>query len=118
MLAKIAADASHSFQKWLHQNYWTQYGNVFDVGIATQQAIYNLSTGTRPDLAGGFDEDENGNGSLMRILPLLFYVMNKPVAERYQIIKSVSAITHGHIRSIIACFYYLEFARQLLNKEN
>jgi ADP-ribosylglycohydrolase len=27
----------------------------------------------------------------------------------------VSAITHGHIRSVIACFYYLEFARHLLH---
>ena len=107
-----------NFQKWLYQNYWTPHGEVFDVGNATSQAIYNLSTGTRPDLAGGFDEDENGNGSLMRILPVLFYVKNKPVAERYKIIKLVSAITHGHIRSVIACFYYLEFARQLLNKEN
>jgi ADP-ribosyl-[dinitrogen reductase] hydrolase len=107
-----------NFQKWLYQNYWTPNGHVFDVGISTQQAIHHLSTGTRPDLAGGFDEDENGNGSLMRILPLLFYIKDKAIDERYRITKSVSSITHGHIRSVIACFYYLEFARQLLNKEN
>ena len=33
--------------------------------------------------------------------------------ERYEITKQVSSITHGHIRSVIACFYYLEFARQI-----
>src|SRR5690606_27755957 len=53
-------------------------------------------------------------GSLMRILPLLFYVKNKPINERYQITKQVSSITHAHIRSVIACFYYLEFAKQIL----
>lgn len=40
---------------------------------------------------------------------------DKPLAERYIIIKQVSSITHGHIRSVIACFYYLEFARQIVN---
>lgn len=105
-----------NFQKWLFQSYWTPHGSVFDIGITTRQAIYNLSTGTRPDLAGGFDEHENGNGSLMRILPLLFYIKDNPVDQRYQITKAVSSITHGHIRSVIACFYYLEFARELINK--
>lgn len=109
---------SDNFQKWLFQNYWTPLGHVFDVGVTTRQAIYNLSTGTRPDLAGGFDEDENGNGSLMRILPLLFYIKDKPIEQRYQITKAVSSITHGHIRSVIACFYYLEFAKGLLNRED
>ncbi len=107
-----------NFIKWLNENYWTPLGTVFDVGTATKQAIYNLSTGTRPDLAGGFDEDENGNGSLMRILPLLFYIKDKSIDERYQITKSVSSITHAHIRSVIACFYYLEFAKKLLNRED
>ncbi len=55
----------------------------------------------------------NGNGSLMRISPLLFYLLDKPINERYEITKQVSSITHRHIRSVIACFYYLEFARQL-----
>jgi ADP-ribosylglycohydrolase len=30
----------------------------------------------------------------------------------------LNAITHRHIRSIIACFYYLEFARQLFEGKN
>jgi ADP-ribosylglycohydrolase len=103
-----------NFVKWYHENYWTPHGNVFDIGIATRQAISRLAKGENPELAGGFDESENGNGSLMRILPLLFYIMDKPINERYLITKSVSSITHGHIRSIIACFYYLEFAKQIL----
>jgi ADP-ribosyl-[dinitrogen reductase] hydrolase len=107
-----------NFQKWLYQNYWTPHGEVFDVGNATRQAINNLQAGTRPDLAGGFFAEENGNGSLMRILPLLFYIKDKPVEERFALTKQVSSITHGHIRSVIACFYYLEFARKLLASED
>lgn len=103
-----------NFVKWVRENYWTARGNVFDIGIATRQAIDRLAKGERPDLAGGFEVTSNGNGSLMRILPLLFFIVDKPIVERYQITKQVSSITHRHVRSVIACFYYLEFARQLI----
>jgi len=111
-------EISKNFQQWLYSNYWTPYGYVFDVGITTQHAIENLSTGISPDLAAGFNEYENGNGSLMRILPLLFYIKDKTIEERFQLTKAVSSITHGHIRSVISCFYYLEFARELLKNKN
>ena len=104
-----------NFVKWTHENYWTPRGHVFDIGIATSQAISRLANGEKPELAGGFDETDNGNGSLMRILPLLFYLLDKPITERYDITKKVSSINHGHIRSVIACFYYLEFAKQIID---
>jgi ADP-ribosyl-[dinitrogen reductase] hydrolase len=105
----------NNFIAWLDDNYWTPRGHVFDVGIASRQAIRRLQNGCNPELAGGMSASENGNGSLMRILPLLVYIKDKAVTDRYQITKQVSSITHGHIRSIIACFYYLEFARQIIN---
>lgn len=104
-----------NFVKWMRENYWTPHGNVFDIGIATQKAIARLAQGEKPELAGGFNETDNGNGSLMRILPLLFYIYDKPIKERYELTKQVSSITHGHIRSVISCFYYLEFARQIIS---
>jgi len=103
-----------NFVKWCYENYWTPYGDVFDIGIATSDAIFRLARGAKPELAGGFNEFDNGNGSLMRILPLLFYIHDKPIHERFELTKQVSSITHGHIRSVIACFYYLEFALQIL----
>ena len=109
---------AQNFVSWYHDNYWTATGKVFDIGIATREAIDRLKKGVRPDLAGGFDELSNGNGSLMRILPLLFFMWDKPIDERYEITKQVSSITHRHIRSVISCFYYLEFARQLLEEKN
>lgn len=107
-----------NFIKWCYDNYWTPRGDVFDIGIATRQAIDRLARGERPDLAGGFKVSSNGNGSLMRISPLLFYLLDKPIDERYEITKQVSSITHGHIRSVIACFYYLEYAIQLFERKD
>jgi ADP-ribosyl-[dinitrogen reductase] hydrolase len=103
-----------NFIAWLDKNYWTARGNVFDVGILTAQAIKRLAQGCSPALSGGIEITDNGNGSLMRILPLLFYIKDKGLDDRFKITKQVSSITHGHVRSVIACFYYLEFARQIV----
>jgi ADP-ribosylglycohydrolase len=103
-----------NFVRWYHEGLWTAHGEVFDVGNTTRTAIERLARGMQAYRAGSDDEASNGNGSLMRILPLLFYMSDRPVTERFEITRQVSSITHGHIRSVIACFYYLEFARQIL----
>jgi len=97
--------------QWVHEGLWTPHGHVFDIGITTSGAIRRLSAGVTPELAGDEAENSNGNGSLMRILPLLLLTAGKPVAERFDLVRSVSALTHRHIRSVMACFYYLELAR-------
>lgn len=112
------AEIAGNFVSWLDEGYWSARGRVFDVGIATEMAIDRLRRGERPDLAGGTSVSSNGNGSLMRIAPLVFYLSDKPVEERFEITRLVSSVTHGHVRSVIACFYYLEFARQLLERKN
>lgn len=107
-------DLANRFVNWRYHNYWTAHGHVFDVGIATSAAIEELAKGISPINAGGKGVSSNGNGSLMRILPLLFFIKNKPIEQRFDITKAVSSLTHGHTRSVLACFYYLEFARFLL----
>jgi ADP-ribosylglycohydrolase len=103
-----------NFVRWHREAFWTAQGEVFDVGNATRIAIDRLAHGSPAGMAGLSNEASNGNGSLMRILPLLFYMNGKPLTERFELTRQVSSITHGHIRSVIACFYYLEFARQIL----
>lgn len=52
----------------------------------------------------------------MRILPLAFWLQSEPsIEKRWQTVKDVSSITHGHFRSCFACFIYVEFAIDLLN---
>ncbi|QDP84450.1 ADP-ribosylglycohydrolase family protein [Chryseobacterium sp. SNU WT5] len=107
-----------NFVKWYHENFWAARGEVFDIGIATREAINRLARGEQPEFAGSIHPSSNGNGSLMRILPLLFHIKDLPISERYEITKKVSSITHGHIRSVISCFYYLEFAKEILLGRN
>lgn len=107
-----------TFANWAYEGHWTPRGVVFDIGIATSQPLWRVRQGLSPLSCGGSDEGDNGNGSLMRILPLLFYIKDKDMQQRYRIVREVSSITHAHIRSINACFYYLEFARKILLGES
>jgi ADP-ribosyl-[dinitrogen reductase] hydrolase len=111
-------DMALKFLQWYNAKVWTPHGSVFDIGIATSQAIHRISKGTSPTLCGGTSEFDNGNGSLMRILPLLFYIKDFPIVNRFDVVKDVSSITHGHIRSVLACFIYLEFALEILKEKD
>lgn len=109
-------DIALKFSDWFYLNYWTPRGFVFDIGITTKEAIYNFKRGFTPELCGGMDEYSNGNGSLMRILPLVYYLKNEQdIAKRYSMVKQVSSITHAHLRSVFACFIYVEYALLLLS---
>jgi ADP-ribosylglycohydrolase len=106
-------DIARNFVKWHDEGAFTAHGGVFDIGISTAKAINRLKAGIAPDKAGCAGVNENGNGSLMRIAPLVFYLSDKPEAERFNITRAVSSITHAHPWSVAACFIYLEYLREL-----
>jgi ADP-ribosylglycohydrolase len=112
------SDLSNRFVNWKNFGYWTAHDEVFDMGIATSAAIHKMSMGIDPIIAGGGEEGDNGNGSLMRILPLLFFVREMDINKRFMKVKEVSSLTHRHIRSVISCFIYLEYALELLKRQD
>ncbi len=107
-------DIGMKFQMWLFGNLWTPYGKVYDAGITTRRAIERLRAGVSALHSGFDDESNNGNGSLMRILPLVFSLKNMPEDERFRITGEVSGITHSHVRSKIACSFYVESGINIL----
>lgn len=109
---------TQKFLQWFNAEIWTPHGKVFDIGIATAEAIKMIKHGADPVLCGGASEMDNGNGSLMRILPLLFYIQDKNDLQHiFQLVNEVSSITHAHFRSVFACFIYIVYGLELL-KEN
>ena len=107
-------DIADKFIRWYYDGYCTPYGRVFDVGVTTARAISYLQSGCKPELAGMDRERDNGNGSLMRILPLVPYIINMEEEDRFRIIGEVSSLTHRHPRSILACIFLCKFAIQYL----
>lgn len=104
-----------SFVKWNRYGHWTAHGKLFDIGGTTKHAIARLIKGESARFSGNIFAEDNGNGSLMRILPLAFYLKEEEdTGKVYQTVKEVSSITHGHFRSVFSCFIYIIFAIELL----
>src|SRR6186997_2630909 len=99
---------------WYDAGYMAVDNRVFDVGIQTSQAIRKLSQGVAAAYSGPADEYANGNGSLMRVLPLALWHQGSD-AELVFDAHAQSKVTHGHIRSQVCCALYCLWARRLLN---
>lgn len=95
-------DIRERFVAWYTHDAYT-CDHLFDIGGATSRA---LSTGR-----GCAGERDNGNGSLMRIVPLAFVANDNEI-------RAVSAITHAHPTSTEACVRMVHVARGLISGEN
>lgn len=105
---------AENFANFYEKGYFTPYGEVFDIGNSTRNSIIEICAGKNPIDCGGKAEIDNGNGSLMRILPIAFYGKNLGGQELIQLTEEVSSLTHGHNRSKLACIFYVEFAIQII----
>lgn len=106
-------DIGEKFVKWFKQGYWGAHHKLFDIGGTTREALWRVANGLDPHYSGEFEEDSNGNGSLMRIIPASIYfhdLDNETLLER---IREVSGITHAHFRSVLSCFIYSKFVIEL-----
>lgn len=92
-------DIRTRFCEWLFEGCYTVDG-AFDFGDTTYNAL-RLGVGES-------DVTSNGNGSLMRTVPLAFTDASDEDIER------VSAITHAHPISTDACVRHVHMARLLL----
>ncbi len=110
-------DIMNRFSNWLLYNDYTATGEVFDVGNSTSRAIMNYGRGVNPLECGGISEYENGNGSLMRILPTAYYLRKHSdleIESQMNIIYNISVLTHRHPISLIGCGIYINIAMNLL----
>lgn len=107
-------DVGRRFVAWMSDGLWTATGHVFDMGLATTDALMRIAHGTAAEQAGARDEHSNGNGSLMRVLPVALRFANLPADMRIERLSRASSITHAHERSRMACGLYGLLVRYLL----
>ena len=115
-------DILENFLRWYERGDFTATGERFDIGNTTRSAIVRFSRRILPPTkCGATDDNTNGNGSLMRILPATLYLYGtrgKIGVDELKIIHDFSALTHGHIISQISCGIYSLIAAQILNGKN
>ena len=108
-------NVAYKMMDWFYDGKYTANGEVFDIGTATRNAITYIRAGFSPTETGGTEESDNGNGSLMRILPLAFYLYNETDFDtRKNVIYDISSITHAHIISKTACHFLVEWLIECL----
>ena len=117
------SDQMSRFSSWLCHAENTARGEVFDVGGTTKRAIFKYVDGTTPLECGETTDFSCGNGSLMRILPIAFYIAgqygNTELDDKAaEIIHNTSKCTHAHPRCQMACGIYCSVVFQLCNEND
>ncbi|MGN1411281.1 MAG: ADP-ribosylglycohydrolase family protein [Oscillospiraceae bacterium] len=102
-------DIRKRFEDWYYNDYMTPNNQLFDCGYTVSNAIRNHK--------GCDDVYSNGNGSLMRILPIAYYLYVHKELNLYDVVKEVSSITHAHDRSVLGCAIYVSIAISLIEEK-
>lgn len=110
-------DIMTKFLEWIEQSKYTATNYVFDIGELTKKAILKFKNGVNIYECGNRGINSNGNGSLMRMLPIAYYLFSNNFTEEdeIKIINNVSSLTHGHEISCLGCKIFIDYIKQLLN---
>ena len=111
-------DMMNNFLMWYGKYKYTATNKVFDIGRTTYDALLDYAENKKNPVECGLKGiNDNGNGSLMRMLPIAIYCYynkyNEP--EIYNIVKDVSSLTHAHEISILGCYLYVLYIINILN---
>ena len=114
-------DIMDRFLLWVNKGEYTPTGTMFDIGHTCRKALMDYAMyDVEPTKAGQDGNRSNGNGSLMRILPIPFFCHKRKLgkSEIIKICNDVSSLTHRHEISKLGCYIYTLFVMGLLDGMN
>jgi len=113
-------DMMERFCQWMVHGRYTPYGEAFDIGRGTRMSIIRYLRDKDISTCGGTTGWDNGNGSLMRILPVALYSVERSheyyitIEDAIKMVHSTSGLTHAHVRSQIACSIYMMIINRMV----
>lgn len=113
-------DIMKRFWKWCRHSKYTPDNYTFDVGRTCYAALMNYHNKMKPVNCGLKTEKDNGNGSLMRISPVPFYLFKNfgenamEKQEAFELIGNVSKLTHAHEIVVLGCDIYCSIMVEIL----
>lgn len=116
-------DIMNRFVQWYDDGVYTPYGFAYDIGCTCEEAICRYIETKNHKECGCVGEFSNGNGSLMRIMPACLYVYENVKSSKIteeqgvELIHEVSALTHAHLRSKMACGIYYFMVKSILENQ-
>ena len=107
------ADLAARFRRWAFDGYLAVDGKVFDIGIQTRKALVAIERGAPVLDPIEAEERSNGNGALMRALPLALW--HRGTDEQLALdARTQTRVTHPHVRSQLCSVVYCLWARAIL----
>lgn len=106
-------DLAKRFLNWRDNGAYAPDNCVFDIGNQVRGGLHRIERGQDPRMAGASGTLDNGNGALMRVLPLALWHTG-PAQTLCQMAMDQGLPTHGHLRSQVVCALYCLWARNLL----
>jgi ADP-ribosyl-[dinitrogen reductase] hydrolase len=98
-----ADQAKRALAWWTGKAYTPDGDGRFDWGGTTAGAMERLKAGASAEDAGPSGIHDNGNGSLMRILPVALVGRDLPDDKLVDQAHRASRVTHGHPRAQVGC---------------
>ena len=95
------SDQMRRYVAWYEQGYMSCTGECFDIGNTVSDALHRYGQ-TGDPYAGSTDPLSAGNGSLMRLVPVVLFYHPDP-AETLRFAGDSSRTTHGAAEAVAAC---------------
>ena len=110
-------DMMTKYSEWISFSKYTSTGEVFDIGRTTLKAISRYQEGYNSLESGLEGVNDNGNGALMRMLPIAFYAHHLELEENdiIDLVCRASSLTHGHEISKLGCYIFVRYVMFLLD---
>lgn len=99
-----AADQMRRYVAWYKDGYLSSTGRCFDIGNTVSAALHRFQQTADP-FSGSTSPNSAGNGSLMRLAPVVMaYAADEPAALHHA--AESSRTTHGAPAAVSACRYF------------
>ncbi len=97
-------DQMERYLNWYHDGYLSSTGRCFDIGGTVRSALYRYEK-TGDPYCGSEDPWSAGNGSLMRLAPVVMFYANDAEQALLQA-EASSRTTHAARAAVDACIYF------------
>lgn len=110
----------NNYIEWINYGKYTSFGQTFGIGGIIFESLKRYYHGTNALECGGKGFKDNGNGSLMRILPFSLYCINNGLSEEetFDLVSKASGLTHANDISKMSCCIYTEYLRNIIETKN
>ncbi|WLH81943.1 MULTISPECIES: ADP-ribosylglycohydrolase family protein [unclassified Pseudomonas] len=108
-------DQMERYLKWWTSGYWSSTGECFDIGLTVRQALADFQRNGDP-FAGSTDRYSAGNGSMMRLAPIVLFYF--PDTHRIHTFAADSSrTTHAAQEAVECCLVLSMVIANALNGE-